>query len=233
MIKLYTWPTPNGLKIPIALEELALPYTVVPVDITKGEQLEPAFLAINPNHRIPAIVDDEPAGGGVLTLFESGAILTYLGEKSGRLLAKEGTARYVAMQWLAFQVSAVGPMFGQYGHFSTYAEEKIPYAIDRYRNEVKRIYRVLERRLADSAYLAGPEYSIADIATFTWARHPHLREVDVETLPSTNRWLAAIEARPAVQRGLAVLKEHQRSGPMTAAERDVLFGATQHAALGK
>jgi len=227
MIKLYSWPTPNGHKIHIALEELELPYEVIAVDIGKGEQLKPDFLAINPNNRIPAIVDEE-GPSGPLTLFESGAILVYLAEKTGKLLPKDPVARYVALQWLMFQMGGVGPMFGQQGHFSVYAPEKIPYAIQRYESEVKRLHRVLEKRLATSEYLGGPEYSIADIATYPWVRPLAWRNIDFSELPSVSRWLAAISARPAVQRGLAVLKDHQSSaGPIDEKQREILFGTKQ------
>jgi GSH-dependent disulfide-bond oxidoreductase len=226
MIQLWTWPTPNGQKIHIALEELGLPYEVVPVNIGKGEQFNPEFLAITPNHRIPAIVDTD-GPGGKLALFESGAILIYLAEKTGQLLPKDPAARAVALQWLMFQMGSVGPMFGQYGHFANYAPEKIPYAIERYTNETLRILRVLEKRLADAPFLAGDEYSIADIATYPWTRLSAMRGVDMSTLPNVSRWHAAIEARPGVQRGMDVMKEQQQRKPMTDAEREVLFGKKQ------
>ena len=229
MIEVWSWPTPNGHKVHIALEELGLPYTVVPVNIGKGEQFRPDFLAITPNHRIPAIVDPEGPGGAPLHLFESGAILIYLAEKTGRLMPQAPAARYACLQWLMFQMGGVGPMFGQYNHFHNYAPEKLPYAMERYANEAARLYRVLEKRLTDSPYLAGEDYSIADIATFPWARGPEKRGVDPATLPGVTRWLAAIEARPAVQRGLDVLSERRRQGSMSDAEREVLFGRTQFA----
>jgi GST-like protein len=230
MIEVWTWPTPNGHKVHIALEELGLPYRVVPINIGKGEQFRPDFLAITPNHRIPAIVDPDGPGGQTLRLFESGAILIYLAEKTGRLLPADPMARLAALQWLMFQMGGVGPMFGQYNHFATYAPEKIPYAIERYGNEVKRLHRVLEKRLGESAYLAGAEYSIADIATFPWIRNADRRGIDLAEFPGVKRWHDAIAARPAVQRGVAVLADSQRSTPMTDAEREVLFGKTQFAA---
>jgi GST-like protein len=230
MIEVWTWPTPNGHKVHIALEELGLPYRVIPINIGKGEQFRPEFLAITPNHRIPAIVDPDGPGGQMLRLFESGAILIYLAEKTGRLLPADPMARLAALQWLMFQMGGVGPMFGQYNHFATYAPEKIPYAIERYGNEVKRLHRVLEKRLAESAYLAGAEYSIADIATFPWIRNADRRGIDLAEFPGVKRWHDAIAARPAVQRGVAVLSDNQRNRPMTDEEREVLFGKTQFAA---
>jgi GST-like protein len=229
-IQVWTWPTPNGHKVHILLEELGLPYEVVPVAIGKGEQFRPEFLAITPNHRIPAIVDPEGPGGKPFSLFESGAILIYLAEKAGSdLLPRDPATRYRCLQWLMFQMSGVGPMFGQYNHFAHYAAEKLPYAIERYANEVARLHRVLEKRLSESAYLAGPDYSIADIATFPWIRNPERRNIDLDQYPNLRRWHDAIAARPAVQRGVAVLAEHQRRGPITDAERDILFGKTQFA----
>jgi GST-like protein len=226
MIELWSWPTPNGQKVHIALEELGLPYTVVPINIGAGDQFKPEFLAITPNHRIPAIVD--PAGpGGRLTLFESGAILIYLAEKAGRLIPADPAARYTCLQWLMFQMGGIGPMFGQYNHFANYAPEKLPYAIERYTNEVARLHRVLEARLAASDYLAGPEYSIADIATFHWVRNADKRGIDLADYPGVQRWHDAIAARPAVQRGLEILSEHRREGPMTDEQRKHLFGSAQ------
>lgn len=230
MIEAWSWPTPNGHKVHIALEELGLPYRVVPVDIGKGEQFRPEFLAITPNHRIPAIIDPDGPGGREVRLFESGAILIYLAEKAGRLIPADPLARLACLQWLMFQMGGVGPMFGQHGHFSNYAPEKIPYAIERYANEVRRLHRVLDKRLSEAAYLAGEEYSIADIATFPWVRNPERRGIDLAEYPAVRRWHDAVAARPAVQRGVAVLAESQRTTPMTDAEREVLFGKTQFGA---
>jgi GST-like protein len=228
MIEAWTWPTPNGHKLHIMLEELGLPYKVIPVNIGAGDQFKPEFLAITPNHRIPAIVDPDGPGGSPLRLFESGAILIYLSEKcGGRLIPADPVRRYTCLQWLMFQMGGVGPMFGQYNHFAAYAPEKLPYAIERYTKEVERLHRVLDKRLSESDYLAGSEYSIADIATFPWVRNPDRRGIDLADYPSVKRWHDAIAARPAVQRGVAVLSEHQRQGPMTDEERDVLFGQTQ------
>ena len=229
MIEVWSWPTPNGQKVHIVLEELALPYRVVAVNIGAGEQFRPEFLAITPNHRIPAIVDPDGPGGKPLALFESGAILIYLAEKTGKLMPHDPAARYLCLQWLMFQMGGVGPMFGQYNHFQNYAPEKLPYAMERYANEVKRLYGVLEKRLTQAAYLAGDEYSIADIATYPWARGPDKRGIAAGTFPAVERWLAAIAARPAVDRGMDVLSERRRQGSMSEAERDVLFGKTQFA----
>ncbi|CAH0267987.1 glutathione binding-like protein [Roseomonas sp. CECT 9278] len=235
-IEVWTWPTPNGHKVHILLEELAeagqgLPWRIIPVAIGKGEQFRPEFLAITPNHRIPAIVDPDGPGGAPLSLFESAAILVYLAEKAGSpLIPADPATRYTCLQWLMFQMGGVGPMFGQYGHFANYAAEKLPYAIERYTNEVARLHRVLDKRLADSAYLAGPDYSIADIATFPWIRNPERRGVDLGQYPNVARWHDAIAARPAVQRGIEVLAENQRRGTMTDAEREIMFGKTQFAA---
>ncbi len=230
MIELWSWPTPNGQKVHIALEELGLPYTVVPVNIGAGDQFKPEFLAITPNHRIPAIVDPDGPGGKKLALFESGAILIYLGEKTGRLIPADPRARLICLQWLMFQMGGVGPMFGQYNHFADYAPEKLPYAIERYTNEVKRLYRVLDKRLGEAAWLAGTEYSIADIAAFPWVRNANGRAVDLADYPNVNRWFDAIADRPAVQRGLAVLADERRKGPPTEEWRENMFGATQFAA---
>ena len=226
-IEAWTWPTPNGHKVHIMLEEVGLPYTVVPVNIGAGEQFRPEFLAITPNHRIPAIIDPEGPGGQKLHLFESGAILIYLAEKTGKLIPQDPAGRYACLQWLMFQMGGVGPMFGQYGHFHNYAPEKVPYAMARYAKEVQRLHKVLEKRLSASAYLAGPDYSIADIATFPWIRFPERRGIDLAEFPAVKRWCDAIAARPAVQRGVDVLSERQRRGQMTDAEREVLFGNKQ------
>ena len=229
MIELWTWPTPNGQKVHIALEELGLPYRAVPVDIGAGEQFRPEFLRITPNHRIPAIVDPEGPGGAPLALFESGAILIYLGEKTGRLIPEAPAARYACLQWLMFQMGGIGPMFGQWNHFAQYAPEEIPYALERYGREVRRLYGVLEKRLAEAEYLAGDAFTIADIATFPWVRTPERRNIDFAEFPNMARWHDAIAARPAVKRGLELLADRRRQGPMTAEQRDALFGSTQFA----
>ncbi len=229
MLQVWSWPTPNGHKVHIMLEELELPYEVVAVNIGAGDQFKPEFLAITPNHRIPALVDPDGPSGPI-ELFESGAILIYLAEKTGRLMPSEPRARYACLQWLMFQMGGVGPMFGQYNHFAAYAPERLPYAIERYANEVKRLHRVLETRLAASKYLASEEYSIADIATFPWVRSPERRGIDLADYPAVKRWHDAIAARPGVERGVQVLAERQRQGQITDAERENMFGATQFAA---
>jgi len=231
MIEVWSWPTPNGHKVHIALEELGLSYKVIPVNIGAGDQFKPEFLKITPNHRIPAIVDPDGPGGKPFTLLESAAILIYLSEKSGgKLIPKDPVGRYKCLEWMMFQMGGVGPMFGQYNHFAAYAVDKIPYAIERYTNEVKRLHRVLEHRLAEAPYLAGDEYSMADIITFPWIRTPDRRGIDLAEYPSVKRWHDALAARPAVQRGVAVLADRARRGPITDQERENYFGKTQFAA---
>jgi len=231
MIEVWSWPTPNGHKVHIALEELGLSYKVILVNIGAGDQFKPEFLKITPNHRIPAIVDPDGPGGKPFTLFESAAILIYLSEKSGgKLIPKDPVGRYKCLEWMMFQMGGVGPMFGQYNHFAAYAVDKIPYAIERYTNEVKRLHRVLEHRLAEAPYLAGDEYSMADIITFPWIRTPDRRGIDLAEYPSVKRWHDALAARPAVQRGVAVLADRARRGPITDQERENYFGKTQFAA---
>ncbi|MHB1218407.1 MAG: glutathione S-transferase family protein [Alphaproteobacteria bacterium] len=205
MIDLYTWGTPNGRKVSIALEELALPYKVHPIDIGKGDQFKPEYLAINPNGKIPAIVDPGGPDGKPISVFESGAILIYLAEKTGELLPKDARGRSVAIQWLMFQMGGVGPMFGQAHHFRRFAPEKIPYAVGRYTNETRRLYGVLDRRLAETEHLAG-DYSIADIATYPWVSRHEWQGVALTEFPSVKRWFDALSARPAVARGMAVPK---------------------------
>lgn len=206
MITLYTWSTPNGYKVSIALEELGLPYEVRPIDITRGEQNSPEFLALNPTNKIPVIVDDEGPGGQPITVFESGAILLYLAGKTGRLLPSDLRDRLEAMQWLMFQMGSVGPMLGQVHHFLRFAPELIPYAIDRYSKEALRIYGVLNTRLGGRDWLAGQAYSMADIATFPWISRHDWQGIDLKRFPEVNRWFEAIKARPAVQRGMKVPK---------------------------
>ena len=231
MIEVWTWPTPNGHKVHIALEELGIPYKVMPVNIGAGDQFKQDFLAITPNHRIPAIVDTDGPGGKHFTLFESAAIMIYLSEKcGGKLIPADPVGRYRCLEWMMFQMGGVGPMFGQYNHFANYAVEKLPYAIERYTNEVRRLHRVLDKRLGQVAWLAGDEYSMADIITFPWIRNPERRNVDLNDYPNVKRWHDAIAERPAVQRGVAVLAEKQRKGQITDRERDIMFGRTQFAA---
>ena len=205
MIDFYTWSTPNGRKVSIALEELELPYKVHPIDIGKGDQFKPEYLAINPNGKIPAIVDPDGPDGKPISIFESGAILIYLAERTGKLLPTGARGRCVAIQWLMFQMGGVGPMFGQAHHFRRFAPEKIPYAIDRYTNEAKRLYGVLDRRLAEAEYLAG-SYSIADVATYPWIARHEWQGVALVEFPSVKRWFDALSARSAVARGMAVPK---------------------------
>jgi GSH-dependent disulfide-bond oxidoreductase len=204
MIDLYTWSTPNGRKISIMLEEVGLPYRVHRIDISKNEQFTPEFIAINPNSKIPAIVDPEGPGGKALPIFESGAILIYLAEKTGKLLPVEPRARIETLEWLMFQMAGVGPMFGQRHHFYRAAPEPVPYALQRYTTETHRIYGVLDKRLAASEYLAGGAYSIADIATYPWVARWEWHDMKWSDFPHVDRWFKAIGARPAVQRGMAV-----------------------------
>ncbi len=203
MIDLYTWKTPNGRKISVMLEETGLPYRVHPVDIGADEQFEPAFLAISPNNKIPAIVDSDGPGGKPMTLFESGAILVYLAGKTGKLLPASTCGKYEALQWLMFQMGGVGPMFGQVHHFLRAAPEKVPYAIKRYTREKDRLYGVLDRRLDEVEYLAG-EYSIADIAVYPWVSRHDWQQTNLDNFPNVRRWFDTIGARPAVQRGMCV-----------------------------
>ncbi len=206
MIDLYFWPTPNGWKITIMLEETKLPYRLVPVDLGKGEQRAPDFLAISPNGRMPAIVDHDGPDGAPISIFESGAILQYLGDKSGMLYPRERRARSAVEQWLFWQNAGLGPMAGQRAHFS-YQKEKIPYAIERYTNETKRLYEVADKRLAQSEYLAGDEFSIADIAAWPWTRGYKNLGIDPETLPNWRRWFKAVGAREGVARGANIGKD--------------------------
>ncbi|KMO31945.1 glutathione S-transferase [Methylobacterium variabile] len=208
MITLYTWSTPNGRKIPIMLEECGLPYSVVPVNIGKDEQFAPEFLRVSPNNKIPAIVDDG-AEGGPLSVFESGAILTYLAEKTGRFLAPSGPARYKALEWLHWQVGGLGPMLGQLGFFAVRSDEKAPLAIKRFTDEADRLLRVMDKRLGEGPYLAGADYSIADIACYAWtlATTTFLQEPLEDTLgavPKVHAWLELVGERPAVKRGMQV-----------------------------
>ena len=205
MIDLYYWGTPNGHKITLFLEEAGLDYRAHPIDISKGEQFAPDFLKISPNNRIPAIVDNDPAGGGApLSLFESGAILLYLAEKTGRFLPADLAGRAEVLQWLFWQVGGLGPMAGQNHHFGTFAPEKIPYAIERYVKETARLYGVLDKRLADRAFVAGEEYSIADMATYPWIVPYERQSQDLDDFPHLKRWFEAIAARPATARAYAV-----------------------------
>jgi len=203
-IDLYTWSTSNGRKASIVLEELGLDYTVHPINIGQGDQFTPEFTAINPNNKIPAIVDPDGPDGRPITVFESGALLIYLAEKTGRLLPTDPRARYETMQWLMFQMGGVGPMFGQLHHFNRSAPETVPYGIERYSKETRRLYGVLERRLRDNEYLAADEYTIADIATYPWVWRYEWQKVDLDEFPAVKRWFETVGSRPAVQRGMHV-----------------------------
>ena len=229
MIDLYTWPTPNGWKVHIMLEECGLDYEVHPVNIGEGDQFEPEFLKISPNNKMPAIVDPDGPDRKPISLFESGAILIYLAEKTGRFMPKNDRKRLEVLQWLMFQMGGLGPMLGQCHHFRLYAPEKIPYAIDRYTNEATRLYGVINRRLGESKYLGGDDYTIADIASYPWIR-PHNRQgQDLNDYPNLKRWFEELDARPAVQRGNAVLAElRKKPEDLTDVDREKLFGKTQY-----
>jgi GST-like protein len=223
-IDLYYWPTPNGWKITIMLEECGLPYTVHPINIGKGDQFKPDFLAISPNNKMPAIVDHDGPGGEAISVFESGAILQYLGRKTGQFYPADERARMEVDQWLFWQMGGFGPMLGQTHHFRIYAPEKVPYAIDRYTNETNRLYGVLNKRLADREFVAGA-YSIADMAIAPWAKLWERQGQNIDDFPHAKRWLEAVQARPAVQRGLAVAAEDRaKSDLKDPAVQAVLFG---------
>ena len=228
-IQLYTWPTPNGFKVSILLEELDLPYDAHAIDIGAGDQFGPDFLKISPNNKIPAIIDPDGPGGGPYPVFESGAILLYLAEKTGRFWPADRRARFDMVQWLMFQMGGVGPMFGQAHHFRQYAPEPVPYAVDRYTKEAGRLYGVMNRRLADHAYLAGDDYSLADIAAFPWTRSIERQGHAFTEFPHVDRWFKAIDARPAVQAGLKVLADRRKEGPMDDKAKAMLFGEAQYA----
>jgi GSH-dependent disulfide-bond oxidoreductase len=227
MIDVFSWPTPNGHKVHIMLEECGLPYRALPINIGAGDQFKPDFLKISPNNKIPAITDPQGPDGKPISLFESGAILVYLAAKTGKFMPQSDRAKYEVLEWLMFQMGSVGPMLGQAHHFRMYAPEKIPYAIDRYSNEAKRIYGVIDRRLAESAWLAGAQYTIADIATFPWLRSWQNQGIVLSEYPHLEAWFNKIAERPAVQRGVKVLADLRR--PITGdKEREVLFGKTQY-----
>ncbi len=224
MIDLYYCATPNGLKLRLFLEETALPHRIIPVDIGKGEQFEPAFLTISPNNKIPALVDHAPADGGApISLFESGSMLLYLAEKAGRFLPTELRGRLEVQTWLFWQMAGLGPMAGQIGHFNVHAPEKVPYAIDRYARETKRLYGVLDRRLAGRDFIAGA-YSIADMACYPWIVPHQAHGQDLADFPNLARWFAAIRARPATQRAYAGAAEAYARRQISEQERQVLFG---------
>lgn len=225
MIDLYYWPTPNGHKITIFLEEIGLPYTVHPVDIGAGDQFKPEFLAFSPNNKMPAIIDRSPLGGGdPISVFESGAILQYLADRTGRFLPADARARIEANEWLFWQMAGLGPMTGQYGHFHVYAPEDIPYAMDRYRREVLRLLGVLDRRLDGRRFVAGEDYSIADMAIHPWINPYTKAPLDLSGFVHLNRWHAEVGARPAVQRAYAVAERYATPRELTPEMRKHLFG---------
>ncbi len=226
MIELFTAPTPNGWKISIMLEECKLPHEVRWVNIGKGDQFKPEFLAISPNNRIPAIVDHDPVGGGEpLSVFETGAILTYLAEKAGKFMPSDARGRKAVMEWLFWQVGGLGPMLGQHGHFKLYAPERIAYATERYRNETLRLYGVLDRQLAKSAHVAGEEYTIADIATFPWVQTWKAQEVPLEEFPNIVAWYNMLKERPMLRKGMDLGRKQINRRPQDDAEtRKLLFG---------
>jgi GST-like protein len=228
MIEVYSWATPNGHKVHVMLEECGLPYRAIPVDIGAGEQFRPEFLALSPNNKIPALVDPDGPGGQPIHLFESGAILLYLAGKTGRFLPADVPGRYEVLQWLMFQMGGVGPMLGQAHHFRLYAPQKIPYAIERYTNEARRLYGVMDKRLARSKYLGGGAYSIADIAVFPWLRSWKNQGITWNDFPHLKGWFDEVAGRPAVKRGVQVLADRRR--PLVDEQaREALFGDTQYA----
>jgi GST-like protein len=227
MIDLYYWTTPNGHKVTMFLEEAGLPYAIKPINIGKGEQFQPDFLKIAPNNRIPALVDHEPTGGGApVSLFESGAILLYLAEKTGRFIPADVHGRAEVLQWLFWQMGGLGPMAGQNHHFVQYAPEKIPYAIDRYVNETNRLYGVLDRRLADRTFVAGEDYSIADMAIYPWIVPYERQRQNLENHPHLKRWFHAIAERPATKAAYAKAAEINQQPTMSEEAKKIMFGQT-------
>lgn len=229
MIDLYSWATPNGHKVHIMLEECALPYQAHAIDIGRGEQFAPSFLTISPNNKIPAIVDSAGPDGKTISLFESGAILLYLAGKTGQFLPKADREKFKVLEWLMFQMGSIGPMLGQAHHFRQYATEKIDYAIARYTNEANRLYGVLDKQLAQHAYIAGKSYSIADIAIYPWTRSYAKQGVELTHYPNVQRWFDDVSARPAVQKGLTVLADVHRPANVDEVSRENLFGKKQFA----
>jgi GSH-dependent disulfide-bond oxidoreductase len=228
MIDVYSWATANGHKVHIMLEECGLPYAAHAVDISTGEQFSPDFLAISPNNRIPAITDPDGPDGEPISLFESGAILLYLAGKTGRFLPRSSRGKYQALQWLMFQMASVGPMLGQTHHFRAYAPEKVEYAVNRFSNEARRLYGVMDKQLATNDYIAGKEYTIADMAVWPWLRSHERQGIDLAEFPNVKDWFEAIGNRPAVQRGITVLAD-RRKPELDQAAREILFGKTQYA----
>ena len=229
MIKHFYWPTPNGHKTAIMLEEVEVEYEICIVNILEGDQFDPAFIAISPNNRIPAIVDTDGPQGEPYTVFESGAILMYLAEKTGKLWPQDSVERYDVIQWLMFQMGNVGPMFGQNGYFQGYCPEDVPLAKERYHNVCKQLYGVMDRRLGESEYLAGSNYSIADVATFPWTmpKQQEMHRIDITQYPNVKRWSETVAMRPAVQRGIAVMAEDMKVGNPTQETYNNMFGAKQ------
>ncbi len=229
MIDFYFWTTPNGYKVLTFLEETGIPHRIVPVNISKGEQFEPAFLRISPNNKMPAIVDHSPGDpGGPISVFESGAILLYLAEKTGRFLPKDVAGRVEALQWLFWQIGGLGPMLGQNLHFGQYAPEKIPYAIDRYSNETNRLFKVLDKRLSDREFIAG-DYSIADMASYPWVfKHPYL-QLRLVCFPNLKRWFETIERRPAVIRAYEIGASINTTPTITEESKKILLGQDHRA----
>ena len=233
MIDCYTWPTPNGHKVHIMLEECGLEWAVHPINIQEGDQFEPDFLRISPNNKMPAIVDRDGPGGKEIAVFETGAILIYLADKTGRFMPSEPHARYDTLQWLMWQMGGIGPMLGQAHHFHSYAPErferdKLQYGIDRYVNEANRLYGVLEKRLEGRDWVAADAYTVADMAIFPWVRYPERQGVDIEGFPNVKRWRDGIWARSAVERALETLADHARRGPGYSDKAwELLYGKTQ------
>jgi GSH-dependent disulfide-bond oxidoreductase len=227
MIELYYWPTPNGHKITMFLEEAGLDYRIHPIDISAGDQFKAEFLAFSPNNRMPAILDPEPADGGEpVSVFESGAILMYLAEKTGRFLPGDIRGRKTVMEWLFWQMGGLGPMAGQNHHFGIYAPEKLPYAINRYVNETNRLYGVLDRRLAGRSFLAGEEYTIADIAAYPWVVPWKRQQQDIDDFPNLRRWFGVIGGRPATERAYARAEPYSSRPAVTEEGKKILFGQT-------
>lgn len=229
MIKHYYWPTPNGHKTAIMLEEVGIDYKIFPIDIHNGEQFDAEFIKISPNNRVPAIVDTDGPGDKPYSVFESGAILLYLAEKTGKLCSEDVKTRYDVMQWLMFQMGNVGPMFGQNGYFQGYCPEDIPLAKKRYHDVCKQIYGVLDKRLAESAYLAGDDYSIADVATFPWTmiKQRTMHKIEIEEYPNVLRWNEEVSQRPGVQRGIAMMSGDMKVGNPTGDTYKNMFGNAQ------
>jgi GSH-dependent disulfide-bond oxidoreductase len=228
MIDLYSWPTPNGHKIHIMLEETGVPYRVFPIDIGKGDQFKTDYLKISPNNKMPAMVDPDGPDGKPISVFESGAMLIYLASKTGQFLPENLRDKWSTLQWLMFQMGGVGPMLGQAHHFIVYAQEKIPYAMERYGKEANRLYGVMDRRLAESRFIACDAYTIADMAIFPWLRSYKNQNVEMDEYPHVKRWFDGINARPAVQRALLVLKDARKPGPLTPEQHANYFGNKQY-----